>query len=278
MNTLVSVAELQQLEAQQGLLLLDCRFSLQDAAAGQRAYATAHLPGARFVDLNRQMSAPHVPGVTGRHPLPARSDWLAQVRAWGLQPSWQVVAYDDAGGAGAARLWWLLRWIGHEKVAVLDGGWQAWLAGGLPVDAAEPPAPATQGFDYAALPALATAIPVEALDTARHLLLDAREPARFRGEVEPIDPVAGHIPGALCSPFSGNLGADGRMLDKAALRAKFAVAAGPGAEVVCYCGSGVTACHNILAMVHAALPMPALYAGSWSEWITDPRRPVASGA
>jgi len=278
MDTLITIADLDGYERREDLLFFDCRFSLQDAAAGQRAYLAAHIPAARFADMNQQLSAPQVSGVTGRHPLPARADWLRQVQAWGIDPALQVVAYDDVGGAGAARLWWLLKWVGHEKVAVLDGGWQAWLAAGHSVSTAVPaPARASQ-FDYAALPTLARELTAGQLDATQQCLLDARDPARFRGEVEPIDPVAGHIPGALCSPFSANLGLDGRFQPVAALQQKFAAAVHAGKPIVCYCGSGVTACHNILALTYAGLPMPALYAGSWSEWITDPARPVATGA
>lgn len=275
MNTLVSISQLASLLGQPGLLIFDCRFSLMDTDAGRKAWQQSHIPGAHYADMNRQLSTPHIPGITGRHPLPAKADWLKQMQAWGLSPDIQVVAYDDAGGASAARLWWLLRWAGHDKTAVLDGGWQAWLAQGLPVTPDVPVGLPHSNFDYGTMPPLATLIQVDELNGDRQLLLDAREPARFRGEVEPIDPVAGHIPGALCSPFSANLRPDGTFKSREDLQQKFAVAAATARPVVCYCGSGVTACHNILAMVVAGLPMPALYPGSWSEWIVDPLRPVA---
>jgi thiosulfate/3-mercaptopyruvate sulfurtransferase len=277
MNTLIQVAELTELLEHGGLLLFDCRFSLQDPAAGRRAWQAGHLPGAYFADMNKDLSSAHQPGKTGRHPLPVRRDWQARLQQWGLDPSLQVVAYDDGGGAAAARLWWMLLWAGHDKVAVLDGGLQAWLAAGLPLETATPAAPAAATFDYKDASALVTLVQAEELDASRQVLLDAREPARFRGEIEPIDPVAGHIPGARCSPFSANLDAQGYFRSPQELRDKFASAGTSTRPVVCYCGSGVTACHNILAMAHAGLPVPALYAGSWSEWITDPARGIATG-
>jgi thiosulfate/3-mercaptopyruvate sulfurtransferase len=277
MNTLISVARLSSLLGESGTVVFDCRFSLLDPEAGRRAYEVAHIPGAFYADMNRQLSTPHIPGKTSRHPLPAKTAWLQQVQAWGISPAIQVVLYDDNGGASAARLWWMLRWIGHDKVAVLDGGWQAWVAGGMPVTAVVPHPHAPSAFAYDTVPSLATLLSAEQVDGSRQLLLDAREPPRFRGEQEPIDPVAGHIPGAVCSPFSANLNADGTFKSVPELRTKFAVAAQPDRPVVCYCGSGVTACHNILAMTVAGLDTPALYAGSWSEWITDPKRPIAVG-
>jgi thiosulfate/3-mercaptopyruvate sulfurtransferase len=173
-------------------------------------------------------------------------------------------------------MWWMLQWIGHGKVAVLDGGWQAWIAAAKPVTDQEPAPRAPSTFDYASLHSDAALLRAEDVDGTQQLLLDARDPPRFRGEVEPLDPVAGHIPGAICSPFSANLDA-GFFKPVEELRKKFADAAGSAKPVVCYCGSGITACHNILAMTIAGLPMPALYAGSWSEWITNPARPVEKG-
>lgn len=277
MQTLITVEQLRAMLGDRSLVVFDCRFSLQDTAAGAKAYREAHVPGALFADVATDLSSPHIPGSTGRHPLPARQHWLRRLQAWGLRPAQQVVAYDDAGGAGAARLWWMLRWAGHEQVAVLDGGWQAWLAAQQPVTAALPATPERASFDYATLPPLTTLVEAAQVDAAHQVLLDARESPRFRGEVEPLDPVAGHIPGAQCSPYSGNLGPDGRFKPAAALREKFAVAAGSDQPLVCYCGSGITACHNILALRVAGLPEAALYAGSWSEWVTDPARPVARG-
>ncbi len=277
MNTLISVAQLSSLLGEATIMVCDCRYSLMDPAAGRRAYEQAHIPGALFVDMTRDLSTPHIPAKTGRHPLPKKMDWIAKVQSWGVHPDLQVVVYDDNGGASAARLWWMLQWVGHKKVAVLNGGWQAWISTSMPVTDAVPVPHAPATFDYAALPSPAALITASQVDGRNQLLLDARDPPRFRGEVEPIDPVAGHIPGAVCSPFSANLNASGAFLSVDELRRKFAGADRFDRPVVCYCGSGVTACHNILAMMIAGLPMPALYAGSWSEWITDPARPVAKG-
>ena len=275
-TTLISVQDLADNFDKGQWQVFDCRFSLQDENAGRKAYDTAHIPGARYADMKQQLSAPHIPGETGRHPLPERSQWLERVEHWGIEPQTQVVLYDDVGGATAARMWWMLRWAGHERVAVLDGGWQAWQAAGLPESDEEPAPPTPAKESHEALPALAKLVEVAGIDLQNQCLLDARDEARYRGEAEPIDPVAGHIPGALCLPYSGNLDGDGQFRDRASLQQRFAVLPG-GRPVVCYCGSGVTAAHNILAMVHAGLPEPILYAGSWSEWITDPDRPVTPG-
>lgn len=275
MHPLVSAADLHVALSDPAVRVFDCRFALMDPDHGRRAYALAHVPGAVFVDMNRDLSLPHVPGRTGRHPLPARGDWQQRAGELGITPHTKVMLYDDNGGASAARMWWMLQWLGHGNVAVLDGGWQAWQRAGLPTDAA--PTEPVPAVPYPERTRLTQLLMAAAVDGGAQLLLDARDPPRFRGEVEPIDPVAGHIPGALCSPFSANLAADGTFKPPADLREKFAVAAGSSLPVVCYCGSGITACHNILAMTAAGLPMPALYAGSWSEWITDPARPVAKG-
>lgn len=279
MNTLITVDELLAMHERSDVRLFDCRFSLQNPTTGLRAYEKGHLPGAMFADMINDLSTPHIAGITGRHPLPLRSDWVNKVRNWGLTPDIQVVLYDDAGGTGAARMWWMLKWIGHDKVAVLDGGWQAWNAANGKVVIASPKAQPLATDHYNSLPSLAHLVTVGDIDIdmGRQLYLDAREPARFRGEEEPLDPVAGHIPTAVCSPYSQNLRADGHFKSPQELREKFSGVAHSFLQVVCYCGSGVTACHNILSMTHAGLTMPALYAGSWSEWITDPNRPVAIG-
>ena len=277
LHPLITVSELQTRLSDPALRLFDCRFSLLDPAAGQRAYSLSHLPGARYIDVNRDLSAPHIAGQTGRHPLPARTDWIARVSALGISPDALVVLYDDGGGASSSRMWWMLRWIGHDKVVVLDGGWQAWTAAAMLVTQAVPPPAAPVKDHYSQRPALVQLVLADEVDASSQLLLDAREVPRFRGETETIDPVAGHIPGASCSPFSMNLQANGRFHSPAALREKFANTIGSSKPVVCYCGSGITACHNILAMAVAGLPLPTLYAGSWSEWITDASRPVATG-
>jgi thiosulfate/3-mercaptopyruvate sulfurtransferase len=276
-TTLISAADLLALQASgTPPVLLDCSFDLTDAAAGERAWTAAHLPGARYVHLDGDLAGART-GRNGRHPLPARAALAASAGRWGIAPGIQVVAYDAQGGPYAARAWWLLRWLGHAEVAVLDGGPAAWLAAGgtltteRPAVAPQPP-----------YPALAPAMPTLDADAllarlGRVRLLDARAAERFRGEVEPLDAVAGHIPGATNRFFKDNLQADGRFKPATTLRAEFeALGAGAG-EVVQQCGSGVTACHNLLAMSHAGLGDSALYPGSWSEWCSDAARPVARG-
>ncbi len=258
----------------------DCRFSLADAEAGKRAYAESHITGAVYMDLNRDLSGPIIPGKTGRHPMP-EIDALAKVfSAAGIDSKVQVVAYDAAGGPFAARLWWLLRWLGHDKVAVLNGGWQEWTKAGLPVSSQSTPRRA-RSFQASPRPALVAnaAEVLSAVSNRGSVLMDARGADRFRGENETIDPIGGHIPTAVSSPFTENLGPDGKLKDVTALKEKFAKAIGSadGTKVINYCGSGVTAAHNILAMVHAGLGEPRLYPGSWSEWITDKQRPIATG-
>ncbi len=260
--------------------VFDCRCSPADPAAGRKAWLAGHIPGARHADLDRVLAA--APGATtGRHPLPERealADWFASE---GVNAATQVVACDDAGGAFAARLWWIMRWLGHEAVAVLDGGLSAWRESGGEIESGETPAP--EAADFRAAKPLAKFLRAEETlaivrAEAPGVLVDARAAPRYRGETEPLDPVAGHIPGAHNRPYAGNLDAQGRFLDTKALRERFAaLVADDPARVVHYCGSGVTACHNLLAMEHAGLPGSRLYAGSWSEWIRDPARPVAQG-
>lgn len=261
--------------------VVDVRHRLTDPAWGAAAYAAAHVAGAVFADLDRDLSAPVVPGVTGRHPLPTPAAAAATFGALGIDAGVQVVAYDDIGGAFAARLWWLLKWLGHDAAAVLDGGWPAWQAAGAPERGGierrrartfvpRPRPDMVVDADATAAAAAGGAVRV----------LDARAPDRFAGQNETIDPVAGHIPGAVSLPFAGNLGPDGLFLPPAALAARLdAALAGTTPEAaITYCGSGVTAAHLVLAAAHAGRPLPRLYAGSWSEWITDPARGVATGA
>ncbi len=277
MNDLISVDDLKNSQLEDNVLLFDCRFNLKDLEAGQSAYMEAHIPGARYADLNKNLSSPHIPGNTGRHPLPDRNSWIHQVNQWGISPQYKVVVYDDVGGAFASRMWWMLRWIGHENTALLDGGWQAWLAAGEECSSQIPENILVSNFDYTGLEPLTLTIKVEDINSSMQTLLDAREQKRFDGEVEPIDPIAGHIPGALCSPGSENLDVNGKFKSAADLREKFAPALNTEQqEVVCYCGSGVSATQNILAMRIAGLEEPKLYVGSWSEWIIDPARPIAN--
>ncbi|GAB4042174.1 MAG: sulfurtransferase [Rubrivivax sp.] len=269
--TLIDAATLRHRRA----VVLDCRADLSDPAAGAAAHAAGHVPGAFHAHLERDLSGPKT-GRNGRHPLPDRAAFAAWAGALGIAPGVPVVCYDDQGGAYAARAWWLLRWLGHADVAVLDGGWGAWQAAGGPVETALPVPPGGPAYPAATAPAMPT-VDADTLFArlGRVRLVDARAGERFRGEVEPLDPVAGHIPGATHRFFRDNLQPDGRFKPAAQLRAEFE-AWGQG-EVVHQCGSGVTACHNLLAMAHAGLAPGALYPGSWSEWCADPARPVATG-
>jgi thiosulfate/3-mercaptopyruvate sulfurtransferase len=278
---LISAAELADRFG--SVCLLDARFDLAQPAAGEAAYRQAHLPGALYTHLERDLSAmPPAPALCGgRHPLPTPEAVARTVTALGITPTTPVVVYDASGGMYAARAWWLLRWLGHPAVAVLDGGLPAWMAAGGALESGErQPVPAAEPYPLPAVPALET---ITADELQRRLgavtLVDARGAERYRGDVEPLDPVAGHIPGALNRPFTTNLGPDGRFLDAAALRAAFTRLLGEraGGEVIHQCGSGVTACHNLLAMAAAGLGDGVLYAGSWSEWCRDPARPVARG-
>ncbi|MES2819696.1 MAG: sulfurtransferase [Pseudomonadota bacterium] len=283
---LISPRQLAERLEQPDLVLLDCRFALDDPGYGRRGFATGHIAGAQFADLEQDLSGPVHKGRTGRHPLPDPAVLSARLRAWGLQPDSRVVLYDDGPGAFAARAWWLLAWLGkRDSVALLDGGLKAWREADLPLSDEMPPVAPGQfeGRPDAAL--LVTAEQLQQrLDDPRLTLLDARALPRFRGEVEPLDPVAGHIPGSHCAVFTDNLGSDGRFLPAAQLRQRFAALLGEGApgertpdDLVAYCGSGVTACHNLFALSLAGYPLAPLYAGSWSEWITDASRPVATG-
>jgi thiosulfate/3-mercaptopyruvate sulfurtransferase len=275
-SPLISIEELESaLHGRRPPLLLDVRWSLA-GPPGLAGYGAGHLPQARFVDLDRDLAASPTAG-RGRHPLPVAAAFEAAMRRAGVTAEGSVVVYDAGGGLSAARAWWLLRYFGHPDVRLLDGGYAAWIAAGLPSSTAEPEPAAG---DFTAVPG---GMPVldaaAAAQTAREaVLLDARAAERYRGEVEPVDPVAGHIPGSRSVPTAENVEADGRFLAPATLRERFAAAGvEPGAPVGAYCGSGVTAAHEILALEVAGIPA-ALYPGSWSEWVSDPARPVATGA
>lgn len=278
---LLSPAELTARLATAEPIILDCRFALEDAAYGARAYAEGHIPGARFIDLEHDLSAPVQRGITGRHPLPDPQQLLERLRALGISQHSEVVLYDDGPGAFAARAWWLLAWLGkREGVFLLDGGLNAWRAANLPLDSATPAVSPgdLQGTPDASLLVSAGAL-LKRLGAPQLTLLDARALPRFRGELEPIDPVAGHIPGAQCAVFTDNLDGNGRFKSPEQLRERFSALLGPrpAEQLVAYCGSGVTACHNLFALCLAGYPLLPLYAGSWSEWITDPQRPLACG-
>jgi thiosulfate/3-mercaptopyruvate sulfurtransferase len=257
--------------------IIDCSFDLGDASAGERAFAEGHLPGAVYAHLDRDLAGAKT-GRNGRHPLPARADWAATLARLGVTPARAVVLYDAQGGMYAARAWWMLLWAGHRAVSVLDGGIGAWKAAGGALES-EAVTPVAAPSVYALGDSLVASIDADALQKSlgRVTLLDARAGERYRGEVEPLDKRAGHIPGARPRFFKDNLGTDGRFKPAAELRAAFEAFGAAPAQVVHQCGSGVTACHNLLAMESAGLSGSALYPGSWSEWSADPARPVAVG-
>jgi len=283
LQTLISAEELLSHLGDPDWAIVDCRFTLGDAERGRRDYLQAHIPGAVYAKLEEDLCSPHVPGRTGRHPLPSVDELAGKFSEWGIEPGVQVVVYDDwpgASGAVAARLWWSLRWLGHPAVAVLDGGWNRWLQAGGPVKAGIETRP-QRDFKPSPRPELFASVDeVEGLRTdPAYKLIDSRSADRYRGENETVDPVAGHIPGALNAPYAENVGADGLFRSAEELRQRFRTLLGntPTENSVFYCGSGVTATHNLLALMHAGLGEARLYVGSWSEWITDPKRPVDKG-
>lgn len=279
---LIDAAELAERLSQPDLRILDCRFSLDDASHGQRSYAQGHIPRAMFLDLEKDLSGPVTPERTGRHPLPDPVRLVERLRAAGLNDDSQVVLYDDGNGAFAARAWWLLAWLGkRDGVYLLNGGLKAWRdANGAMTDSAT----ALASGDFSGEPDDGLVVDafqvLEQMNRSALTLLDARALPRFLGREEPIDPVAGHIPGALCFPFTENMDASGRFLSGDELRERFrsTLAGRPEGTTVAYCGSGVTACHNLFAMCLAGYPLAKLYPGSWSEWITNPVRPISTSA
>jgi thiosulfate/3-mercaptopyruvate sulfurtransferase len=277
-TTLVGVQDLAARLHDERWVVCDCRHDLTAYEAGRAAYAESHVPGARFLHLDEDLSGPKT-GLNGRHPLPHPITFTLRLGALGIDNTTQIVAYDASGGMYAARLWWMLRWVGHQRVAVLDGGWAAWLDARQPVSAAAPePRPTT--YNPSLQPDRATDSRYLASHLKEVLVMDARSPERFRGENETLDPVAGHIPGAVNRFYKLNLGEGGRFRPAAELKREFSQTLGTRspARVVHQCGSGVTACHNLLAMEIAGLTGSILYPGSWSEWCSDPARPVACGA
>jgi thiosulfate/3-mercaptopyruvate sulfurtransferase len=284
-STLIDASALRELAGKTRVAVIDCRFDLTDPEAGRRAYLKGHIPGAHYADLNKDLSAPISPN-SGRHPLPTPQDFAATLSGWGIGTATQVIAYDDAGGSFAARLWWLLRWLGHRSVAVLNGGIKAWSAAGGTLQSGEekPLSKQIPGSRISARADSAAVIGTDGiagfLTDPENLLVDARAAERFAGSVEPIDAVAGHIAGAVNHPFLANLAPDGRFLPAPELKRLWdARLAGRNvSHVAAMCGSGVTACHNLLSLEVAGLGGAKLYAGSWSEWIRDPNRPVARGA
>lgn len=278
---LISASELAARLNDADVRVFDVRHDLGDFAAGRRQYEESHVAGARFLDNETELAGPRT-GRNGRHPLPDRAALAGLMAAHGVRPETLVVGYDASGGQFAAHLWWLLRWIGHDRIAVLDGGWQAWTAGGLPVESGPAPQPEAPAQAVVRAP-LVQAVDADAvlanLRSKSFTLVDARAAARYRGEVEPIDPEAGRIPGALNRPYTDNLEADGRFKSPAQLRQEFIAVIGdrPPESIVHQCGSGITASANLFAMEVAGLGGSRLYPGSWSEWISDPSRPREKG-
>lgn len=278
---LISPPQLAERQKHAGLVILDCRFALEDPDYGRCSYAEGHIEGAQYADLERHLSGPVTKGVTGRHPLPAPQALIRQLQAWGINADSEIVLYDDGPGAYAARAWWLLAWLGkRDGVSILDGGLKAWHNAGFPLSL---DAPKIEPGTFVGSPDNHLLLDAEHLQKRLGqpglTLIDARALPRFRGEVEPIDPIAGHIPGAQCAAFNENLGSDGRFLPVEQLKQRFAQKLQDRSpdELVAYCGSGVTACHNLFALSLAGYPLGKLYAGSWSEWINDPQRQIATG-
>ena len=275
-TTLISTTKLAQNLTDPDWAIFDCRFSLADPERGRRDYAQAHLPGAIYAHLNEDLSAPIVPGVTGRHPLPAIDELAARFSEWGIDEQVQVVAYDDSGGSIAARLWWMLHWLGHDAVAVLDGDWRKWKSEGHPTHGGIAIRSARRFVPHPRSVLLITTDDIERRLHPDNKLFDSRTSDRYHGENETIDPIAGHIPGAISAPYPDNLHPDGSFRSDEELYQRFTTLLGdtPAEHAAFYCGSGVTAAQNILALKHVGLGDAKLYLGSWSEWITDPKRPI----
>jgi thiosulfate/3-mercaptopyruvate sulfurtransferase len=276
-KTLISLDGLVQYLGHPDWVVVDCRFWLDDTEKGRQDYVKSHIPGAIYAHLDEDLSGEIVPGKTGRHPLPGVNDLTARLGSWGIGEDTQVVAYDDRGGMIAGRLWWLLRWLGHETVAVLNGGFPAWVAESHPISTQLPRLNPKIFIPKIQSSMLATADDVlRNFGDPRHLLVDSRAPERYRGENEPIDPVAGRIPGAINYFWGNNLDSNGFFEIKDVLRGRFGVIFNdiPPENITFYCGSGVTGAHNVLAVAHSGMGIPKLYADSWSHWITDPDRPL----
>ncbi|UYM15238.1 sulfurtransferase [Endozoicomonas euniceicola] len=276
MSPLIEPEVLATLLNDERIVIIDARYNLSKPFAGHALYNQNHLPGAFYAHLEDDLSGTIIPGKTGRHPLPEPDVFAVRVRFWGIDDDAHVVVYDDGSHAMAARAWWQLRWIGVKHVSVLHGGFKAWLAGRYPLTSERPEIRFSHFISHLHDEETVSAQDIlNQLDEPRFRLVDARSYERFAGESEPIDARAGHIPGALCHPFSENMDDDGRFLAADRLRQTFNALLPSDLKPVFYCGSGVTACHNLLAMEYAGLPGAKLYPGSWSEWITDGTRPVA---
>jgi thiosulfate/3-mercaptopyruvate sulfurtransferase len=276
-KTLITTAELAQHLDDPHWAIVDARYSLADHDLGERNYLAAHIPSAVYAHLERDLSSPQVAGKTGRHPLPPPDAIAHTLSQWGIDAATQVAVYDDSSGVYAGRLWWMLRWLGHDAVAVLDGDWRQWQHEGRPTRAGVESRSPRTFVPHVRSELLVTAEEIEArLGDPSLRLYDARGADRFRGENETLDPVGGHIPGARSAPYAGNLDAGGRMLPPDALRARFEELLGdtPATEAIFYCGSGVSVAHDVIALQHAGLGMPRVYVGSWSDWISNGQRPV----
>ena len=279
-TTLISTHELALHLHDPDWAIFDCRFALAEPERGRRDYRHEHIPGALYAHLNEDLAGPIVPGVSGRHPLPAVEFIAGRFSAWGIDDTVQVVVYDESGGSIAARLWWMLRWLGHDAAAVLDGDWRKWKNEGRAVSDHVEARPARSFVPRPRSDWLVTTAEVESrTQAAGYKLLDSRTAERYRGENETIDPIAGHIPGAISAPYPDNLNADGAFRSPEELRTRFDSLLGstPPDRAAFYCGSGVTAAHNLVALKHAGMGDARLYAGSWSEWITNRQRPIAVG-
>lgn len=274
-STIISTEDLARHLADPNWVVIDCRFTLTEPEAGRAAYALGHIPGARYAHLDEDLSGSKN-GRNGRHPLPEVQAFAQKLGAWGVDNRTQVVVYDDSFGAIAVRLWWMLRWLGHDAVALLDGGLPKWQREKRPFTADLPKIKTRVFVPQVRVEMLAD---TDAVAQGTSLILDARAEIRFIGEIEPLDPVAGHVPGAKNVPFDDNLDMDGTLLSPEELREQYADYLDGTApdQVIHMCGSGVTACHNLLALEHAGLKGGKLYAGSWSEWIVDPSHPIAKG-
>lgn len=279
-ETLIRVEDVELNLGDPDWAIIDCRYDLANPEKGRQEYLKAHIPGAIYAHLDEDLSAEVIQGKTGRHPLPPIGKAAEVFSNYGIGPGVQVVAYDNAGGALAAvRIWWMLRWLGHNAVAVLDGGWQRWLNAGYPMSNGQEVRPKR---DFKPSPRPELIIDAQEVEMMRqnpnYLVVDARAAERYRGENETVDPIAGHIPGAVSAPYLNNLNDEGVFRSPESLRATYRELIGgiPIENVAFYCGSGVTSIHNILAAMHAGLGEGRLYVGSWSEWITDPQRPIST--
>ena len=277
-QTIISAERLLENLNDPNWVIVDCRFDLHEPERGYQEYLESHIPGAIYAHLDNDLSGEIIPGRTGRHPLPESQAFAERLAAWGIANGIQVVAYDSNGGALAARLWWMLRWLGHDEVAVLNGDWRAWIGRGYPV---EDGIIVPERREFKAVEHPEYVVEAEEIEVLRKddniLLIDARAPQRYWGLEEPIDIRAGHIPGAVTFPYEGNLDSEGYFLEKGQLKSRFDnfLDGIPPSQVIVYCGSGVTSIHHLIAMVEAGYEMALLFPGSWSEWITDPDRPIA---